>query len=504
MRVLVTGGCGFIGHHFVKFALNHPSKQYEFIENIDNLSYSAINDSLGDEFFQLDICEQKTILNHLKTRRIDTVVHFAAHTHVDRSIQDARPFLQNNVYGTHDLLDVCKQHIDETGHKLRFVYISTDEVYGSLNPMDKPSLETDAIKPTNPYSASKAAAEHFVQAWTKTYSLPAIITRSCNNYGSGQHCEKLIPKIINNALNWKPIPIYGNGLASREWLHVQDHCEAIHALLTSDIEFSGQIYNITSSESFTNIEVANLICEHMDQLVPHKNGSYKQLIEFADDRPGHDMRYAINSDKLKAQTGWTAKKSFQDSIDELIQNERERAEALSHKDLPQARRIEHKSFPDQRGSVSPRIFSSYDEQAGAHLVQENLTHSFQGVIRGLHFQRNKPQAKLIEVLDGEILDVVLDIRPHSQSFGKCEYFNLKQGQSIIVPAGYAHGYLTLSSESYVMYKLSEFWDPLDQNTILFNDKDLGINWAEYMIPDKFILSKNDKEGMTWAEFLKTI
>ncbi|WDU54903.1 GDP-mannose 4,6-dehydratase [Taylorella equigenitalis] len=499
MRVLVTGGCGFIGHHFVDFATNHSSKIYKKVLNLDNLSYASINCPNGD-FILGDICDEGLLYKVLREHKIDTLVHFAAQTHVDRSIQNPTPFVTDNIQGTISLLTCCTEYIKETGVNFKFVYISTDEVYGSIAPNTSPLSETQPLHPRNPYAVSKASAELFVQAWVNTFAFPAVITRSSNNYGTGQHTEKFIPKIIDRALKWSYIPIYGNGHASREWLHVLDNCEAIHGLLTSDIKFKGQVFNITSSDSYTNIDLANMVCEKLDELKPHSKGSYKQLIEFVDDRPGHDMRYAIDSSKIKSTLSWTPTRLIADHINELV-------EGASPEVLPHTEKAHLLHFPkytDTRGSVSPRELHALHNQTGTNFVQENFTKSVLGTLRGLHFQRERPQAKLIQVLEGKILDVVVDLRPHSDEFGTWKSFKLKQGDSLFVPAGYAHGYLTLSESSYVLYKLSDFYDPKDQYSIRYDDQYLNIDWGGEISADDYVLSPKDRQGMTWSEFLNSI
>ena len=322
-NILVTGGCGFIGSNFIRYMI----KEYDDINiyNIDKLTYAGSKKNLEDvnqneryHFFQIDICNYNSLVKILNENDIDTVVHFAAESHVDRSIMGAKSFIETNILGTFYLLEAVKNSwgIDSLSNgKFRFHHISTDEVYGSLNANEKPFSENNKYFPNSPYSASKASSDHLVRAWSETYNIPVTISNCSNNYGKYQHKEKLIPVVINACKYKKEIPIYGTGLNIRDWLHVKDHCRAIDRILKDGNV--NEIYNIGGDCEKTNIEVVNLICSHFDIILPQK-GKYSDLITFVEDRQGHDFRYSINSTKIMSNLQWSPQINFDDGIKDTI------------------------------------------------------------------------------------------------------------------------------------------------------------------------------------------
>ncbi|MGC0372023.1 MAG: hypothetical protein DGJ47_000727 [Rickettsiaceae bacterium] len=327
--ILITGGAGFIGTNFI---LNRLKKPFSKLINLDLLTYAADHSNLQQvqnnsayHFVQGDINDKELVANILQKYQPNIVVHFAAESHVDRSISSPAQFIHTNINGTYNLLECSKSYWENLSSKqradFRFIHISTDEVYGSLN-QDEPSFtEESAYKPNSPYSASKAASDHLVRSWYHTYGFPAIITNCSNNYGPYQNQEKLIPCIINSALKGQKIPIYGDGQNIRDWLHVKDHCEAINKVI--DKGQLGQSYNVGACNELTNLQVAKYICQALDQMHPEKHqefgiNSYLDLISFVDDRLGHDRRYAVNPCKIQKELSWKAKINFQVGIKETI------------------------------------------------------------------------------------------------------------------------------------------------------------------------------------------
>ena len=303
-NILVTGGAGFIGTNFIK----HTLKEYPDVRiwNLDALTYAA-NANIGEMFNILgksdayswtmgDICDRWVVDRMLTKHNIDTIVHFAAETHVDRSINDAGVFIETNVMGTYSLLEAASQT------NCHFHHISTDEVYGSLGKDDPPFTEKTPYAPNSPYSASKAASDHLVRAYHHTYGLPVTITNCSNNYGPYQHREKFIPTIITNAINGKPIPIYGDGKQVRDWMHVDDHCRAIDDVIRNGRV--GETYNVGGGTQPTNIDIALTICHMLDILLP-KDCLHKSLIKHVEDRLGHDTRYAVDYTKIWLELGWS-------------------------------------------------------------------------------------------------------------------------------------------------------------------------------------------------------
>ena len=313
MNILVTGGAGFIGSNLVMYLL----KKYSDIRlvNLDKLTYAGNLENLESvkndrryHFEKGDICERGLVEGLLRKHKVDTIINVAAETHVDRSIVGSAEFIQTNVVGTHILLELAKENKIS-----RFVQVSTDEVYGSLGPSGKFTEETP-MHPNSPYAASKASADNFVLAYQHTYGLPAVITRCSNNYGPFQFPEKLIPLMIANALNDKPLPVYGDGMNVRDWLHVADHCSAIDAVLHRGR--AGEVYNIGGSNEKPNLELVKLLLTLL--------GKKETLITFVKDRPGHDRRYAIDSSKIQKELGWkpafTFEKGMKETVEWYIQN----------------------------------------------------------------------------------------------------------------------------------------------------------------------------------------
>lgn len=323
--IFITGGCGFIGSNFIHYYLkNHTSD----ILNIDALTYSGHleNTALAAKnpryhFAHLNILEQDAILELMQKHRPTALIHFAAESHVDRSIENPEIFLETNVLGTQRLLQASLNYYKGLSaieqQNFRFVHVSTDEVYGSLNLDDAGFDENTNYAPNSPYSASKAASDHFVRSYFHTFKLPTLITNCSNNYGPYQYPEKLIPLMIQQAMQKKPLPIYGNGKNIRDWLYVDDHCSAIVAVLQRGK--AGEKYNIGGNQEKTNLDVVHTICEILDKLQPREDGaSYSQQITFVQDRAGHDFRYAINSAKIQNELKWQAKETFYSGIMKTI------------------------------------------------------------------------------------------------------------------------------------------------------------------------------------------
>ena len=319
-NVLITGGCGFIGSSFVQLIINsndfHPVvlDKLTYAGNVDNLS---IHDKDEYTFIKGDICDGRLLSHLFEKYKFDAVFHFAAESHVDRSIDGPKEFIQTNIIGTFTLLQTLFQNKKNLGNDFKFIHVSTDEVYGDLTDGEY-FKETTPYAPNSPYSASKAASDHLVRAWGKTFGLPTIITNCSNNYGPYQFPEKLIPLMIINCLSWKPLPIYGDGQNVRDWLHVTDHCHAIFSVFSHGRVH--ETYNIGGNNEIKNIEIVETICEILDKIKPSKNNSgYKKLITFVKDRPGHDFRYAIDSSKIQNELGWKPKESFNSGIKKTIE-----------------------------------------------------------------------------------------------------------------------------------------------------------------------------------------
>jgi dTDP-glucose 4,6-dehydratase len=322
MRVLVTGGAGFIGSAVCRrLVLGHGIA----VVNIDKLTYAAnlrSLDSLAGEagyaFEQVDICDRAGVDRVFEKYEPDATIHLAAESHVDRSITGPSTFINTNVVGTYNLLEAARKYYDhlipERRNRFRFVHVSTDEVYGSLGATGLFCEETP-YRPSSPYSASKAASDHLAHAWFKTYDLPVIISNCSNNYGPYQFPEKLIPLIILNAIEGKPLPVYGSGSNVRDWLYVDDHAEGLISLLTQGRP--GEKYNFGGNSERSNLDVVELICDVLDQMVPGRP-KMRSLIRFVKDRPGHDLRYAIDASKAHRELGWKPSKTFEEGIAQTV------------------------------------------------------------------------------------------------------------------------------------------------------------------------------------------
>ena len=320
--LLVTGGAGFIGANFVVSTLEATG---EPIVNLDKLTYAgnprnldAVREDARHRFVQGDICERERVRNLLATHRPRAIVHFAAESHVDRSIAGPAEFVQTNVVGTWALLEEARAYWEARGRDagFRFLHISTDEVYGSLGPDDPAFTEETPYAPNSPYAASKAAADHLVRAYQHTYGLPTLTTNCSNNYGPRQFPEKLIPLVIRNALAGEPLPVYGDGRNVRDWLYVADHCEAVRLVLEKGKV--GETYNIGGENERANIDVVRTICALLDRLRPRPGGSYAQLIRHVTDRLGHDRRYAMNIAKIRRELGWRPRESFESGLEKTV------------------------------------------------------------------------------------------------------------------------------------------------------------------------------------------
>ncbi len=326
MTILVTGGAGFIGANFV---LDWLEVECDAVVNLDKLTYAgnienlaALSGESRHVFVRGDIGDQTLVRGLLNKHSPRAVLNFAAETHVDRSIHDPSEFIRTNVVGTFHLLEAARSYWSElrTDKKqsFRFLHVSSDEVYGSLQAADSPFRETDLYQPNSPYSASKAASDHLVRAWHQTYGLPVLTTNCSNNYGPFHFPEKLIPLCILNALDGKPLPIYGDGQQIRDWIYVRDHCSAIRRVLEAGRV--GETYNVGGWNEKTNLEAVKIICRILDEAKPRADGkSYAQQISFITDRPGHDRRYAIDSSKLHGSLGWKPAETFETGIRKTVQ-----------------------------------------------------------------------------------------------------------------------------------------------------------------------------------------
>ena len=329
MKLLVTGGAGFIGSAVVRRAI----REGHHVVNLDKLTYAGSLSNVAEvagspryAFEQADICDRVAIDHILSRHRPDAIMHLAAESHVDRSIDGPAAFIQTNIVGTYTLLEVARNYwraLDESRRAaFRFHHISTDEVYGDLEAHDPMFTETTPYAPSSPYSASKASSDHLVRAWQRTYGLPVVITNCSNNYGPFHFPEKLIPRMILNALAGEKLPVYGNGAQIRDWLYVEDHARALLEVVTRAA--IGETYNIGGHNEKRNLEVVETICNLLDELrpLPLRDGSqpsYRELITFVRDRPGHDRRYAIDASKIQHELGWTPQETFETGLRKTVQ-----------------------------------------------------------------------------------------------------------------------------------------------------------------------------------------
>lgn len=326
MKILVTGGAGFIGSAVIRHIIQNTNDQ---VLNIDKLTYAGNLESLKEieqsrnyQFKQIDICDREQITAAIAEFQPNAIMHLAAESHVDRSIDGPAAFIQTNIFGTYTLLEATRKYWisleAEARQKFRFHHISTDEVYGDLEGTTDLFTETTSYAPSSPYSASKASSDHLVRAWYRTYGLPVLVTNCSNNYGPYHFPEKLIPLVILNAIDAKPLPVYGNGQQIRDWLFVEDHARALYKVVTEGVV--GETYNIGGHNEKQNIEVVKTICKILDELKPQSSGqSYESLITFVKDRPGHDLRYAIDAAKIKNELGWSPTETFETGIRKTVE-----------------------------------------------------------------------------------------------------------------------------------------------------------------------------------------
>ena len=325
-NILVTGGAGFIGSAVIRYLINETNSN---VLNIDKLTYAGNLESLETvsnnpryQFLHADICDKSAMTKAFQDFQPNIVMHLAAESHVDRSIDGPMDFIQTNIIGTYNLLEVARNYwqnlAEDKKSRFKFHHISTDEVYGDLEGTEDLFTEETSYSPSSPYSASKASSDHLVRAWHRTYGLPIVITNCSNNYGPYHFPEKLIPLVILNALDGKPLPVYGDGKQIRDWLYVEDHARALYLVATT--AKVGETYNIGGHNEKQNIDVVKTICTILDNIKPRKDGqSYTQQITFVKDRPGHDLRYAIDASKIQQELNWQPQETFESGIQKTVE-----------------------------------------------------------------------------------------------------------------------------------------------------------------------------------------
>jgi len=325
MKVLVTGGAGFIGSAVIRHILSQTG---DSVVNVDKLTYAgnleslaAVSDSERYRFEQVDICDQAALERVFAAHRPDAVMHLAAESHVDRSIEGPAAFVQTNIVGTYTLLEACRQYWQglrgAARDAFRFHHVSTDEVFGDLEGPEGLFTESTPYAPSSPYSASKASSDHLVRAWYRTYGLPVLLTNCSNNYGPYHFPEKLIPLMILNALEGKPLPVYGRGDQVRDWLYVEDHARALCQVIARGR--LGETYNIGGHNEKSNLQVVESLCDLLQELAPVAQRRYRDLITFVQDRPGHDHRYAIDAGKIERELGWAPRETFESGLRKTVQ-----------------------------------------------------------------------------------------------------------------------------------------------------------------------------------------
>jgi dTDP-glucose 4,6-dehydratase len=328
VKILVTGGAGFIGSAVIRHIISNTRDQ---VINLDALTYAGNLESLTDieaneryAFEHVDICDLAAVTRVFLEHKPDVVMHLAAESHVDRSIDGPAAFMQTNIIGTYNMLEAARHYWGKLNgsakERFRFHHISTDEVYGDLEGTDDLFTETTPYEPSSPYSASKASSDHLVRAWLRTFGLPVLVTNCSNNYGPYHFPEKLIPLMILNALNGKNLPVYGDGMQVRDWLYVEDHARALYKVVTEGIV--GETYNVGGHNEKANIDVVKAICSLLEELVPNKPegvAAYQDLITYVTDRPGHDARYAIDASKIERELGWKPEETFESGIRKTVE-----------------------------------------------------------------------------------------------------------------------------------------------------------------------------------------
>jgi glucose-1-phosphate thymidylyltransferase len=483
-NILVTGGCGFIGSNFLnKYVPLFPNINFV---NVDVMTYAAnennvhIKDCKNYKFYKTDIRNLEELDSIFEENQIDAVIHFAAESHVDLSIANPSLFVEVNVNGTSNLLELSKKYKIK-----RFHHVSTDEVYGELSD-EGFFTENTPLAPNSPYSASKASSDMIVRAYNKTYGLNCVITRCSNNYGPNQDLTKLIPKFITNLEAGKKVPVYATGSNVRDWLYVEDHCDAIWKVF-NDAK-SGEVYNIGGNNEKTNMAITNKLIE-----LTGKNSS---SIEYVTDRLGHDFRYAIDASKIKNDLGWEPQYTFDIGIQKTFEfYSKKKVNPI----LDGLKVIEGKIFEDNRGYFTETFNQANYRSLGidTQFIQDNESVSKYGVIRGLHYQTGEyAQAKLVRVIEGEVLDVVVDLRKNSVTYGKTYSMVLsdKNKKQMFIPKGFAHGFSVLSTTAKFAYKVDNVYNKESEAGINPLDSNLNIDWLlpkdMILIGDKDLLQPN--------------